>query len=691
MTAIPIYIINVHPLLINNKLVWDIFYLTESTPSIYCLRIYNIQLSFMVARLPGLTLNQFERYMKQFTGNLKTVIRTDLADAAYFNFGRNREYMEIFSSSPVDLMNLYKTLNDKFTIYYSRIKDADISKMPDDDQLFYRNTETPFRFTETTIRLASTVYNLSTKYNIPLIGGARLNTNKTTSTFPDEYTPIRIKACNVKGLNANPNRNFAAETVNIGITNALTKDETIDFKQSLRMISYDIETYTPDQNVLPIPDIARHEIFSIGLGVFNLNEPKPLKRLCIISKPFDSNPMSVEDGRPLEFKNSSYNGNASVVVKNEYTYKDDIVTDDIIISCLDGNPTVIPDESTYLIARNEKELLQIFIELLIEYSPTIITGFNTFGFDDNFVYVRMKMHGLTSDYLQCFTYYSITNGDEDTYNLANEKWFKPFMPTFRSFELKIDGEQMKENQSVRAWQVLNVDVYKMMLKEDPKRFTQYGRGNLDSMLEAYAIKNPFTKKPLLKTGLKYQEMFRRWDENENIYSIAVYCCQDAWITGTLLITRSKLADLIEMSFISNTSLSDSIYRADGVRVANSLLRYAYEENFALMDTIFEKRHECKDDKDIVKFGGKEYDHRTIVGGQVRNVHAGRQWFVVALDYSSMYPANKEASNVDSSSRVDEDMIKHPEKYGLSIPRKININDMYGPREIYYVKVNHDGE
>ena len=52
----------------------------------------------------------------------------------------------------------------------------------------------------------------------------------------------------------------------------------------------------------------------------------------------------------------------------------------------------------------------------------------------------------------------------------------------------------------------------------------------------------------------------------------------------------------------------------------------------------------------------------------------------------MHPtSNKEASNIDSSSRVTEDQINHPEKYGLEIVKQIEINDMYGPRKIWYMR------
>lgn len=655
-TSIPIYIVNVHPMFINDSIVWDVFYLTEKSKDLHCLRIFNIQLSFLVARFPSIRLDQFKRLMKQYTSNLHTEIRTDLADSAYFNFGRNREYMEIFSSSPIELNKTYKKIFNDLKCFYQRIN---VNKLDPDDKLFYRNTETPFRFTSTTLSIANSIYNLSTKYNIPLVGGATLDTSYLTSNYPMDFLPETIKSTNIRGLNAQTVKNWNFQTVNNNITRTITKNEKVDFKCNMTMMSYDIETYNIDGDMEPTN--KKNYIFCIGMGIFNLNEQQPEKRICIISKDFDTlHPRSLDGERELSCKKGTKYGCIKYDVQYEY------------------NPGIESDSTEYIITKTEKQLLEVFIKVIHEYKPQIINGFNSFGFDDNYVYRRMELFNLQNKYLQEFTYYSMEE-------LSDQFWFKPFIPVFKQFDLKIDNEPRHDNNSVRSSLVLTVDVYKLMLKEDPKRFTQYGRGNLNTMLEVYNVKNPYTQQQLSKSGLTYSEMFRKWDNNEDIYSIALYCCQDAWICGTLLIKRSKLADLIEMSGISNTMFADSLYRADGTRIANSILSYAYNENFALMDTPFELREQVKKDKSVVQFGGKQYDDRTIVGGAVRNIHAGRQWFIIALDYNSMYPSAKEAANIDSSSRVDEDVLLNPGFYNLDIVKQININDTFGSREIIYLK------
>ena len=658
---IPIYIVNVHPLYINDSIVWDVFYLTLESKDLHCLRIFNIQLSFLVAKLPSLRLDQFEKYMQRLTSGYHTEIRTDLADSSYFNLGHNIPYLEIFHPSPFRLKDVYNKIFANLYEFYKRIPEI-LDKLTPEDKLFYENTETPFRYTSTTLNLANSIYNLSTKYNVPLVGGARLNVSNLVNDFPSDYLPRCIKGKNVKGLDAQTVREWNHLTVNQNITKTIVKDETVDFKHNMTMLAYDIETYN-DDGVLD-PKIAKNYIFCIGIGIFNLNDQKPETRLCIISKSFDTLQLKSSDNRILDVKTGSRYGALSYIVKHEY------------------NPAINSDVTEYIIAKDEKHLLQLFISVIEEFKPQVITGFNNFGFDDNYVYERMKRYDLDESFIQQFTFYALDEVKDDKGRILS--WFKPFVPVFRQFDLKIDNEKRSDNQSVRAWQVLTVDVYKLLLKEDPKRFTQYGSGKLNNMLDVYDVKNPFTQTPLSKTGLTIAEMYRKWVDGEDIYSIALYCCQDAWICGTLLIKRSKLTDLIEMSGISNTTFADSLYRADGTRVANSILAYAYNEKFALMDTPFEFRDK-EDKKDVVPYGGKQFDRRTIVGGAVRNVHAGKQKFVVALDYSSMYPSSKEGSNIDTASRVSDDVIKNPDFYGMRIVKKMIVNDVYGNREVLYLK------
>ena len=622
------YIINVHPLLINNNLVWDIFYLKESDNNLHCLRLFNAELSFMVAKLPTYTVDNTMMWLKRkildtkLVDDIKIIVRNDLNDSEYFTFNKYT-YFEIFHSNPLVLRKILNHLEKEMIIFYRRFDQNDIDNMSPEDYLFYKNTETPFRFTSTTTSLPNSVYNLSAKYDIPLIGGVQINSSNLSDNFPLDFYPISID--NMQGFDMQEH----------DIKKTIIKDDSVDFKQNVTLMSYDIETMG-----LKYQD---HEIIAIGCGFFCLNSNVPRRSLCIISKDIIS-----------DTKFQLVNGRKQYIIKQN---------DDI---------------GEYIIAKDEQDILACFVEILQEESPQIITGFNTYGFDDEFVYRRMEKYKLHDSYLQTYSYYDLSE-------MKEEFWFKPFTPKFtEDIAIKIDNNIDRKHKTVKSWSITTTDVYKLILKDDPKRFTQYGRGNLDSMLENYKVKNPYTGEQLAKTDMKIQEMFRLWKNNEEIYRIALYCRQDAWITGTLLINISKLSDLIELASFSHTTFSDSVFRADGVRVNNTILAYAYSENYALKDDPYKNRSKLMKNETSDKLGCKIYDSRSIKGGAVKNLDPGRHSFVVALDLASAYPSAREASSIDSSSRIDEDMLNNPDKYGIKIIKKESITDMYGPRELIVV-------
>lgn len=634
-----VYIFNVQPLLIDNAIVWDIFYLKESNTKIHCIRVFNIELSFLIARLPRLHNWQFAQYMKLKLPDATIKYRNDLKESEFFYFGRNRLYAEVFSNNPITLKQNVKTLHDELKSYYKRL---DVSKLTPKDANFYKNSETPFRFTATTTSLRDSIYNLSTKYNVPLIGGAKLNTSYLTKDFPQEYRPLGH--ISTMGL----------DFMHLAKDSALVKDDDINFQSNMRVFAYDIETYTPD-GPKSDPLKKENEIFCIGIGIFALGRQDPIENLCIVSKDFDKLP-DLEHEEKTTFNRKSY------VIHNEY--KSD-------------KPN---DVATYIICENEEDLLKCYCDVLDKYNPQIITGFNTYGFDDRFMYKRCLYHNLTDRYLKCFSYYDL---DE----MSDVSWYKQFAPSYsEGIALKIDNRMRTDNATIQSWNVMCADVYKIMLKEDTKRFTQQGYGNLNTMLNVYKVVNPFDGKPLSKTEMSINDMFDNWKNGTNIYEIALYCRQDAWIAGTLIIKRAKFGDMIELANISSTSFRDSLFKADGMRVNMTIIAEAYSQGFALKDEKSDERMKLIEGKEgVIELGGKHFDPRTIVGGAVRNLHPGLNTFVEALDFSSMYPSQKESNMADSSSRVDDDIIKNPEKHGLKLVNTVEIEDMYGKRKIYYFK------
>lgn len=635
------YIYAVHPLIINDKLVWDILCLHN------VIRVYDIKLEFLVHKLPGLSIKttmkliEALRRKSSYSKDIKLSIVDDYVDATCFNFEHKHEYIEVSSNSPFKLKEFYNIIDDDLQKYYPTIDESELSPY---DELFYRNSETPYRFTFGNLSIKNTIYLLPGKYNIPLVGDIKLvkeYLEPSHSKYKLEEYPYRYDSEHIHLLNFNNLTRCISTNVN-----------TPSMCGEMILMAYDIETMGLKYY------IKSHEIICIGMGFFHISDNKPFKRVCIISKPFDK--------MPEKYKRISRN---KVIVYDEYGGGDD-------------------DCTTYIIVKNEEELLNQFVEVINDENPHIITTFNGFGFDDSFVYYRTKLYFelspssddkiyyLTNAYLQLFSPYRLER-------FSSDSWFKQlYYPDLKKFELKIDGLQYKENETIISETTLFTDIYKIILKEDPKRFTVSGRGNLNSMLSAFDVKNPYNGEDLSKSGLTIAEMYDCWKKNKDIYKIALYCCQDAWICGTLMIKKSTMTDKISLSQISRTSLKDSFYRADGHRVGCCIMSYGYQNKFAVQDAVYDSRSSTSQKQQL---GGKVFDSRTIVGGAVKNYLAGNHKFVVAIDYSAMYPTNKMVNNIDTSSRVDEKVMEDPERYNLKIVKHIDVNDMFGKREIFYVK------
>ena len=415
------YVFNVHPIMIDDDLCWDIYYITKDSAKVNCIRVFDIELSFMIARIPLMNDNQFREWIKMKFPDEHVEFRDDLKESEQFTFGVNRLYAEIFSHSPLRLNTLVRKIKGDLKAIYVRkaedFKEANVVKFGNNTWLwqeyaFYRNSETPIRFTATTTNLAKSIYNLSCKWNVPLIGGVDINTSLFTSPPYDLEPHI---SGDFNGLD------FA------DLSKCIKRNDNISFQNNLRLVSYDIETYTPDGPKVEPASKPEYEIFCIGVGLFSLNNQTPLKSYCIISKPFDKAPPNTKDAKRL----------------NRKAY---------IVSTF--------DEATYIVAKNEKDLLKCYIELLKELKPQLIVGFNSYGFDDKFVYRRCEMYKIQDEYLECFTYYNLNE-------LRQFGWSRPFVPTFQeNIPLKIDNDMKYNNATVQAWSVLCGDVYKILLKED---------------------------------------------------------------------------------------------------------------------------------------------------------------------------------------------------------------------------------
>ena len=361
------------------------------------------------------------------------------------------------------------------------------------DEVDFNNTENPFRYSRF-INPSSWKYILSTRYNISICGCNSYKYNRID--FLNESQMKSIKATHE------------------------------DFDSFVKVMAYDIETYTPDN--MSYSDVT-HEVMCIGICFFILSSTIPYRRMCLITK-------TVEEARE-DFI--------------EYSKDDTIKTE-------------------YVSYENELEMLKGYIEVIRNENPLIIVGFNNYGFDDEFIYERMKLidrmrnEKISTTYLNLFSYDNTAE--------------------YKEIDLKIDGIQQKANRTIIGNKIFVVDVYKYMLKANPKLYTQQAKGNLNSMLSLNKIKSPYdNKSDVQKTGLTYSQMFTYWKSNINIRDIAYYCMNDAFCAGLLLIKMGLIQDKIKLGETSCSSLFDSLYKEVSEKVLTKIEEFGWQNEFCLSD------------------------------------------------------------------------------------------------------------
>ena len=684
----------------HSNIMWDVYYFSDENDKLGMIRIVNAYVSFMVMQLPGLTIEQTEDYVKVISHRVENEdfqfeIRTDLRDSAYCNCDvEPYRFVEIFSRSPSKLNQLLQILRDSLkNEYYPYLDALELDGM---SRIRLKNTQSPFRFIRDSTSMMNSKYILSTEYGIPFIGMLEFD-EKILNEFAETYLKPQIKFVDPMDcwiLNANSiDGEYKNENIN-KCFHKFTGKEKSEFNK-LTIASYDIETNNPGQK--PDPANLYQTIFNIGVGFFHPNSKKPFYRCSIIigDMKSDEKRMNEELNLKLEkstFKHSSKILNSSIryIVRNEYGLDDPL------------------DVCEYICVKNEHEVMESFISILDEHSPHLILSFNGYTFDDIAVWNRLKDDtDLGIRFLQLFTPYDIMELKEHS-NFA--------VPRSAKLDLKLEGKtKVKDRQTIRSPFVQTIDVMFVLKQANAKKFSSSYK--LNYMLATFHVKNPFNASvDLLKTGLGIQEMFNHWNNRisnpisdlelkrcedsklevlidysnngktvtilnsrmktkdiwtvkpiaSNLYDIAHYCCQDAWITGTLLIDRFTLIDKKYMAFATYTSLEDAIYRAVSLRVQTRINGDGYRQKYAVQD-ILEKE----------PIGLKKCSDMTYVGGWVRCVLPGRNITIVAADANALYPNVLVSSNITLNTKVLPDAIQNPELFGLKLKRRIQMNDMNG--------------
>ena len=256
--------------------------------------------------------------------------------------------------------------------------------------------------------------------------------------------------------------------------------------------------------------------------------------------------------------------------------------------------------------RTERELIQAFEKHLIKVDPDIITGWNIFGFDLEFLIVRATVH--------CH---------------LEPVWGRVKGSVAELVEKNLSSSALGNNQ---LKMVPMKGRYVFDLFQDVKR---------EHKLESYSLNN--VSKHFLndqKNDMPVKEIFSRYAEGDPVRlgEVAEYCIKDTELPHYLMAKLCQIQNLVEMAKACWVPLAFLSERGQQIKVFSQMAYKARELNF-IIPTIRVPKVPVGDDDG--------YQGATVLEAQTGAYYGP----ITALDFASLYPSIMCAYNLCYSSLV----------------------------------------
>ena len=415
--------------------------------------------------------------------------------------------------------------------------------------------------------------------------------------------------------------------------------ERFDKKEAakFRILSFDLECYSHDGS-FPIASDIENPIIQIGCVFQKYGEPEPYKKIMLSLKDCDQ----FNDVNVLSFE-------------------------------------------------SEPEMLLAFRDLIRKEDPDIITGYNTFGFDNEYLYERVKLFDIESDFCQLGRYMGIEDKKSkfQVKNLSSSalgdnllKFFE--MPGRVQIDLlkvvqrdhKLDSYKLdRVAENFINQDIVKFDENKVFIK-NPKEF-QIGNyieilendeiegvehitdkikildinytdkylvidKHYDDFADLISLKDKCKKykASLVKDDIGPDEIFACYRKSSHERRIvAEYCIQDCVLVLKLLIKLQVLTNNIAMANVCSVPLSYIFLRGQGVKIFSLVAKFNRKENY-VMPVL--KRAAVVEGEDEVGYEG------AIVFEPTVGFYEESVW---VNDYSSLYPSSMIATNISHETLV----------------------------------------
>lgn len=443
-----------------------------------------------------------------------------------------------------------------------------------------------------------------------------------------------IRACGWVRIN-NYIENTECRTCDINIITEWTNLISIQNETITKMIiaSFDIECVSEDGS-FPIPEVENNKIIQIGTTFSKYGEDECfLKHIIVLG------------------------------------------------SC---NPIENAIVETY---ENEKDVLLAWSRLIKKENPDIVTGYNIFGFDYDYIYKRCKKLGINSEFSKLsridettkfvekdlsssamgenkLLYYNMIgrinidlmkyiqrNYSLPTYKLdfVASNFIKESIKNINNNEIITDstyGLKINSYINITYFDGLTENILKKYHVVDIKNNSIFVNENIDIIgLESY--KMYWTQ---AKDDISPNDIFdKQKGTAEDRKIIAVYCLKDCELCNLLISKLQVINNNVGMANVCSVPLSYLFMRGQGIKIFSLVSKKCMELNYAI-PVISYKNNENNDSEN------EGYEGATVLEPKI-GIHFEP---IAVLDYASLYPRSMICKNLSHECLVtDEQYLNLP--------------------------------
>ena len=284
-------------------------------------------------------------------------------------------------------------------------------------------------------------------------------------------------------------------------------------------------------------------------------------------------------------------GETTCALKYICTLKNSDPIDDVLLECYD----------------NERDLLIGWAKFIEKLDPDILTGYNIWGFDWEYIYERIKMENCTN---QVFRYLNrLKNKDEIKQEL-----------TVQDLSSSALGQNILKYINIEG--IIQIDLLKVVQR--------------DHKLDSYKLDN--VSKVFMnnqKEDLSPRQLFENYKQGtpDKIKEIAVYCVKDCILVNELINKLQVITNNMGMSNVCIVPFSYLFTRGQGIKIFSLVAKFCNDENFIIKD-----------------LNPDDIDKNSYEGAIVFVPEPGVYFEpVVVMDYNSLYPSSMIAENISHDS------------------------------------------